>query len=314
MSLIHPAVLGALIGLMLGLGIALMALANPWVRPPDLASRIDPYLRRAHGSALLAGSTDAASRASVLRVLAAPVARRARGILERLTGSAVELRRRLRLAGRRTGVDAFRVEQVLCGAAGGLLGLGLGIAAVTLRGSSPVLGALLVALGVALGVIGRDQLLSIEIRHRAARMAREFPTVADLLALAVAAGESPVAAMERVARTSRGALPEEFAATVAEIRAGSTVSQALLDLGERTPLEALGRFGEGVAVAIERGTPLADVLRAQAQDAREAGKRELMEIAGRREIAMMVPVVFFVLPLVIVFAAFPGLAVLDITL
>ncbi|MGO2586438.1 MAG: type II secretion system F family protein, partial [Brachybacterium tyrofermentans] len=33
-------------------------------------------------------------------------------------------------------------------------------------------------------------------------MAREFPTVADLLALAVAAGESPIAAMERVARTS----------------------------------------------------------------------------------------------------------------
>ena len=39
-----------------------------------------------------------------------------------------------------------------------------------------------------------------------------------------------------------------------------------------------------------------------------------MEMAGKREIAMLVPVVFFVLPLVIVFAIFPGLAVLEISL
>src|SRR5690606_12028911 len=85
-------------------------------------------------------------------------------------------------------------------------------------------------------------------------------------------------------------------------------------LGARTPLESLSRFGEGVSIAIERGTPLAEVLRAQAQDARENAKRDLMEMAGQREIAMLVPVVFFVLPLVILFAIFPGLAVLEIAL
>ncbi|MDN6301490.1 MAG: type II secretion system F family protein, partial [Brachybacterium sp.] len=120
--------------------------------------------------------------------------------------------------------------------------------------------------------------------------------------------------MVRVARTSHGALPDVCAATVADIRAGTSVYQALVSLGTRTPLASLGRFGEGVSIAIERGTPLADVLRAQAQDAREESKRELMETAGQREIMMLVPVVFFVLPLVIVFAIFPGLAVLEISL
>jgi tight adherence protein C len=61
-----------------------------------------------------------------------------------------------------------------------------------------------------------------------------------------------------------------------------------------------------VAVAVERGTPLAEVLRAQAVDVREAGKRALLESAGRREIGMMIPVVFFVLPVTVVFALFPG--------
>ena len=65
-------------------------------------------------------------------------------------------------------------------------------------------------------------------------------------------------------------------------------------------------------VAVERGTPLADVLRAQAQDVRDTAKRELMESAGKKEIGMMVPLVFGVLPLTVVFAVFPGLAAISL--
>ena len=68
----------------------------------------------------------------------------------------------------------------------------------------------------------------------------------------------------------------------------------------------MARFVDGIAIAVERGTPLAEVLRAQAVDVREAGKRQLLESAGRREIAMMVPVVFLVLPVTVLFALFPG--------
>ena len=48
------------------------------------------------------------------------------------------------------------------------------------------------------------------------------------------------------------------------------------------------------------------MLRAQAVDVREAGRRALMEAGGRKEIAMMVPVVFLVLPVTVLFALFPG--------
>jgi tight adherence protein C len=75
---------------------------------------------------------------------------------------------------------------------------------------------------------------------------------------------------------------------------------------DRTALPALARFADGVAISVERGTPLADVLRAQAVDVREAGRRALMEAGGRKEIAMMVPVVFLVLPVTVLFALFPG--------
>lgn len=305
---------GGVLGLLLGTGLVLALGALPGVRQRDLAARIDPYLRRSPGSALL-DAPSATSRGRVLlESMLGPIAQRVLGLLERLTGGAEQLEHRLRLAGRRTSVDSFRIEQVIAGVAGAVTGTVLALAAITLRGASPAMGLLIILLGALTGVLLRDHLLSREIARRASRMAREFPTVADLLALAVAAGESPLAAMERVARTSSGALPEEFAATVADIRAGAGISQALSALGARTPLHALSRFGDGVAIAIERGTPLAEVLRAQAQDARESAKRDLMETAGRREVVMLVPVVFLVLPMVIVFAIFPGLAVLEISL
>jgi tight adherence protein C len=37
----------------------------------------------------------------------------------------------------------------------------------------------------------------------------------------------------------------------------------------------------------------------------------LIEAGGKKEIAMMVPVVFLVLPITILFAVYPGLAVLE---
>ena len=83
---------------------------------------------------------------------------------------------------------------------------------------------------------------------------------------------------------------------------------------DRTGLPPLTRFAEGVAVALERGTPLAEVLRAQAQDVRESGRRALMEAGGKKEVAMLVPVVFLVLPVTVVFAVFPSFATLRIGL
>ncbi len=67
-------------------------------------------------------------------------------------------------------------------------------------------------------------------------------------------------------------------------------------------------------VATDRGTPLAEVLRSQAQDIRENSRQRLMEVGGSKEIAMMVPVVFMILPVTVLFALFPGLAVLEVGL
>ena len=167
---------------------------------------------------------------------------------------------------------------------------------------------LLVLCGVAFasGVLLRENRLTAQVTSRERAVMAEFPTLAELLALAVGAGEGPVAALDRVAERSHGEMAAEVRTVLAEVRTGTPLAAALDGLAARTGLPAVARFAEAMAVAVDRGTPLAAVLHAQAADAREAGRRALIETGARREVLMMVPVVFLILPVTVLFAFWPG--------
>jgi tight adherence protein C len=240
------------------------------------------------------------------RALFGPVLGSAAQTLERVLGGNTSIRRRLERAGLTMTVHDFRVEQVLWGivAFGATAAISLVVALRSPGRTLPLL--VLCAVAFVLGVLLRENRLSAQVTERERRILAEFPTVAELLALAVGAGEGPVSALARVVTRSRGELSADLAAVLADIRTGTPVSAALDGLARRSGLPVVARFAEGMAVAIERGTPLAGVLHAQAADVREAGRRALIESGARKEIAMMVPVVFLVLPVTVVFAFWPG--------
>lgn len=305
---------GALLGLLGGGGAALALLNTPMLRKPRLDARLAPYLRDApRPSRLLAQDRTLTPFPTLERILR-PVLTDGARLLDRWLGGAASVRRRLVAAGRGMSVEQFRAEQLLWAAFGLLGGLGLSLLLLARgRAASPIPLLVLCVGAATAGVLARDRWLTREVALREQRMVAEFPTIAELLALAVSAGEGPVGALERVTRISRGELAKELGHALADARAGASLVSALDTTGNRTSLPALARFCEGVAIAVERGTPLAEVLRAQAVDVREAGKRALLEAGGRKEIAMMVPVVFLVLPVTVLFALFPAFLSLTFT-
>lgn len=320
------ALTGAGLGLLGGLGAALVVASVPGWRRPSLDARLAPHLREARRTGLLTDPVPTLTPFPTLERILTPVLRDAGARLERMLGGAASVRRRLDQAGLATSVEAFRVEQVLWGAGGllagivvSLLGAARGAAAggdVAGGGgpqASPVLALVVSLAGAVAGVLARDRWLSHQVVARERRLVAEFPTVAELLALAVGAGEGAAGALARVCRLTQGELSTELGRALADARAGASLVTALEGVAARTSLPALARFVDGVAVALDRGTPLADVLRAQAVDVREAGRRALLETGGRREIAMMIPVVFLVLPVTIAFALYPGLITLQMT-
>lgn len=303
---------GALLGLLAAAGGLLAVRAAPPLRPVRLVDRIAPYLGDTPPpSRLLARPSASTTPFLVARRLFGPMLSEAVSVLDRTVGGTRSVRRRLDSLGSGLGVEEFRVEQVLWGASG-MLGASLGLAALgTFSGHMIIVLVGLAALGGLVGgVLARDWWLSKQVERRERTMLAEFPVVADLLALAVVAGEAPADALRRVCNLTSGELARDLESALARSRSGIPLTTALTDLSERTTLEPFTRFLQGLVVALERGTPLADVLRAQAIDVRELGKRALLEAGGRKEISMMIPVVFMVLPVTVMFALYPGLLTL----
>ena len=305
-------VVGGLLGVAVATGMVIAVRATPPMRPIRLQERVAPYLGDAPmPSKLLARPAATSAPFVVIRRLFGPLIAEAVSLLDRVLGGASSVRRRLAGLGANTTVEEFRIEQVVWGALG-LIGGALGMLLATrLRGGVDVVLIAVAAIGGSVGaVLGRDWWLTQQLRRREATMLAEFPVIADLLALSVVAGEAPTDAVARVCRITAGEMARDLEGALAQARAGMPIVKALSELAEATTLEPFSRFVQGLVVAIERGTPLADVLRAQAVDVREAGKRALLEAGGRKEISMMVPVVFMILPVTVLFALYPGLLTL----
>lgn len=299
---------GVVIGIVLAAGVLLIVAGLQALRAPSLVDRLALQLGRHADDA-----RDDSSVTSTVEGLVRPYASRAAGQLERVLGGGASVQRRLLRAGGALDLQEFRIQQVLWAAA--FFAVAAALSALMLAAGSARSPGLLVVFSGAMavaGVVARDQMLNREVRTREARMLSELPTVADLLAVSVAAGESPAAALERTALITRGELGHELGLVLNDVRVGSGFVPALDAMSRRLAVPAVSRFVDGITVAVERGTPLADVLRAQASDAREVRKRTLMEIGGRKEVLMLVPVVFLVLPVTVLFALYPGLAQFDV--
>ncbi|MGH8859966.1 MAG: type II secretion system F family protein, partial [Jatrophihabitantaceae bacterium] len=253
--------LGAVLGALAAAGVIIAVRAAPPLRPSRLVDRVGPYLGDTpRPSRLLAQPSASATPFGVARRIFGPVLGEAVGAIERTVGGAASVRRRLNGLGSRLTVEDFRIEQVVWGVAAMLAGALLVAVTGWVRGSvDPVLVAGVALAALAGGVLGRDWYLTRQLERREATMLAEFPVLADLLALAVVAGEAPPDALRRVCRLTGGELARDLDSALSRSRTGVPLTTALTEVAERTTLEPFARFVQGIVVGLERGTPLADV-------------------------------------------------------
>ncbi len=290
--------------LLCALGAALFFSGLPMLRRPGISDRVMPYLRGL-------GEDSIRTLEPAKSLVESLVGSR---FLSKLPGSTdSELADRLKAAGDDHSPTGFRVGQLVWATIAAMAALVLaGLAAAAgARGEGRVV-PVFVAVAFVTGWLTRDWWLGRQITERRAALKEELPTAIDLVTLSIMAGESVPAAFARVAGILRTGVGHEFALVVADMRAGSNVVDALEAMKSRWPEAIVARLVDALITGIERGAPLAAVLRAQADDCREARRRELLEMGGRREVLMLVPVVFLIMPVVVAYALFPGLVSLDL--
>jgi tight adherence protein C len=226
------------------------------------------------------------------RVLEPAAARLARLSLRLSPGTNVDaVRKRLAAAG----VRGLTPERFLAlkGAAT-LGGLVLGFLLGSPKGAAAAFGF---ALAFAfLGFVVPGFLLSSRARKRRDAVQAELPDALDLLAVSVEAGLGFDAALSRLIEHLRGALIEEFALTLGEMRIGRTRHDALRSLAERIDAPELAAFVRAIVQADQLGMSLSKILRVQGEDARRRRQAAAEERAMKAPVKMLFPTVFFIFP------------------
>ncbi len=301
-------------GLALGLGLWLLVSLAPSLRRPTLAARVAPYVTDVSADARRLLERATANPLPVFAVILDPVLGRLQRGSAALLGGGQAVERLLRQVGSADTVAVFRSRQLVWAIASS----GIAIAAELVVGAfedvTPPAAAAIVAATAAAAIVARDRLLRRRASRRLKRMARELPTVLEFMTLSLSAGEGVLDSLRRISRVSRGELARELAGVVTDVASGMPLGDTLLALAASLRLPAVTRAIEHLTGAIERGTPLVEVLRAQAQDVRDSERRELLELSGRKEVAMLFPLVFLILPTTIAIAVFPGIYVLQLGL
>ena len=297
------------LGCALGLGLWIVASRTPGLARPRLAARVAPYLVDVSEEARSLVFRAAADPLPVLGVLAAPALRLFQAVFGGLLGVASRTAVLLRQAGDDRSIESYRMQQMLWTLAGAAAGIAIAVPLGAGRGTAAVVAAPLVGAGG--GLLLREWMLARAARRGVTRLEGELPTVLEFLALSLAAGEAVHDAIRRVARVGSGQLAAELDRVVAEVAVGVPLGTALARFGDELQVPALTRCLAHVVGALDRGSPLADLLRAQAADARDEARRALLEAAGKKEIAMLVPLVFLILPVTIAIAVFPGFLALQ---
>lgn len=139
---------------------------------------------------------------------------------------------------------------------------------------------------------------------------QEIAEFADLLALALIAGRNPSQALEEIQDLLSFRLENAVKIVLLKNAAGMSFETAMTAMAETEANEALWVMVRSFQFAIERGTPLAEILRNFSHDLRSRTKENILRSASKKEISMLVPIVFVVLPTVLLIAIYPALQVI----
>jgi tight adherence protein C len=219
---------------------------------------------------------------------------------------AAKMKIMLRQAGMKFTVGEYRVFRLVVIAATAVL---IGIIVFILTRN--ILFAILAGvLGIYLAyVILRFQLTS-KVSSRKRHMQAQLPEVLDMISVSVEAGLGLEQAMIEVVKNFEGPLIDEIAISNREMTMGRSRNDALLLLGDRCDFEEVQTFTRAIIQATQMGIAVKNVLRSQAEYMRQTRKNKIEEKAMKVSVKILIPMAFFILP--VIFIVLLGPAVVSI--
>jgi tight adherence protein C len=208
-------------------------------------------------------------------------------------------------AGRLT-VESFVAMRIGLAAVGALGGLALG----AVWGASAGAAILLTVLLGTCAFLAPGFWLNRRARARRDEIHRTLPEALDLLAVTVEAGLGLYGAIQRLVETTTGALADEFALVLTELRVGESSERALKRMATRMNSPEVSSFVRSLIQGEQLGLSLGRSLRNIADDTRNRQRADAEETAAKAPVKMLFPTALFIFPAL--FIVILGPAVLEI--
>jgi len=163
-----------------------------------------------------------------------------------------------------------------------------------------IVGAILV------GYMGPEIILKGRIAEIKSQMVKDLPDTVDLLGLCVNAGLDFMMALKWVVDKSvPNYIVQEMDNILQEISVGKPRRDALRDLAKRYDLPDLSTFARTLIQADKMGTSISDALNMLSEDMRLARYRRGEAMAMKAPLKMLVPLLFFIFPVVFILVGAP---------
>lgn len=179
------------------------------------------------------------------------------------------------------------------------------VTGVTLTGVNWVvyrsLSVLALAFGLALGMFLTLYQLHSETSKRLRQISRRIPYTLDLIALAMGAGATFIEAVHTIVREDPDdPFNVELRSLLSEMELGTTRRQALTNLAERVPLEALQSIMASVIQAEALGTPLGHVLHEQSTLLRLHRTVRAENLAASATVRILMPCLLLLMAIILI--------------
>ena len=174
------------------------------------------------------------------------------------------------------------------------------IAVGTLGKMGTMKGLVMIAFAGAIGYKMPDVWLTSKMNQRKSTITRSLPDALDLLMISVEAGLGFDMALSKVVEKMKGALSQEFARAMYEIRLGKPRRESLKNMADRVDCPDLSQFISALVQADKLGVSIGNVLRVQADQMRLKRRQRAEETAMKAPLKMSFVLVFFVLPALLI--------------
>jgi tight adherence protein C len=138
-----------------------------------------------------------------------------------------------------------------------------------------------------------------------------MPDFASLIGFAVAAGESLETGLRIAVQRSSGFLSQEFGFIICNVDHGSILQVELERVSRESSSQQVSELALKLALASSNGSAVSDLIGEYVQSSILELKAVLLERAGKNETKMMIPLVFVILPVTVLFAVYPSLNILQ---